>query len=211
MAYQPARTRSRLFDSTVPELTSSLPAAHFERIYEAAADPWQSLTRDSQQRKFRISLAVLPRETYGVALEVGCGIGALSRGLAPRCERLCAIDCSRTAVEQARALVPDDHVEFSVARVPEEFPAGRFDLVVLSEVGYYLTAHELAELYIRVEGALTAGGHVLLVHWLGDSKDHRRTALEVHDAFTGPAWARSIGTTVVEAASSYRIDVVEKR
>ena len=55
--------------------------------------------------------------------------------------------------------------------VPAEWPAGSFDLIVLSEVVYYLDAGgDVVRLADRVRGSVEPGGHVLLVHWTGTSR-----------------------------------------
>jgi hypothetical protein len=49
--------------------------------------------------------------------------------------------------------------------VPGEWPEGSFDVVVLSEIGYFLTGAELAETLWKACSALTPDGALLLVHW----------------------------------------------
>jgi hypothetical protein len=50
-------------------------------------------------------------------------------------------------------------------RVPEEWPAGPFDLIVLSELAYYFDESDLARL-VDVAVASAAGGATLAaVHW----------------------------------------------
>jgi SAM-dependent methyltransferase len=53
--------------------------------------------------------------------------------------------------------------------VPAEWPPGRFDLVVLSEVLYFFTPEDLARIAERLVAALKPGGEVILVHWLGET------------------------------------------
>ncbi len=49
--------------------------------------------------------------------------------------------------------------------VPDELPEGPFDLVVLAEVGYFVTPVDLLATLRRCEAALTVGGELLLCHW----------------------------------------------
>jgi SAM-dependent methyltransferase len=77
-----------------------------------------------------------------------------------------AVDASGTAVRQARQNlegVPRARVEQCV--VPKAWPDGAFDLVVVSEVGYYLSPEELAHLWNRIEASLDPGGTLVLCHW----------------------------------------------
>ena len=56
-----------------------------------------------------------------------------------------------------------------LAQVPRDWPEGRFDLILLSEVVYYLDAADAARLADRVAGSLAPGGHVELVHWVRET------------------------------------------
>jgi ubiquinone/menaquinone biosynthesis C-methylase UbiE len=58
--------------------------------------------------------------------------------LAQRCSRLLAADISEKALRQARERCANLHqIEFQQLALPRELPDGGFDLIVLSEVGYY--------------------------------------------------------------------------
>jgi len=48
----------------------------------------------------------------GTCLEVGCGPGRMTAGLADRFDRVLAVDVSPAMLERARAAVPDERVEF---------------------------------------------------------------------------------------------------
>ena len=48
---------------------------------------------------------------------------------------------------------------------PADLPPGPFDLVLLSEVGYFLTPLELVATLRRCEASLTPGGELVLCHW----------------------------------------------
>jgi len=61
---------------------------YFDAMYEAATDPWGFEDRWYEQRKYAISLALLPERRYRHAFEPGCSIGVLSGMLAGRCDRL---------------------------------------------------------------------------------------------------------------------------
>jgi hypothetical protein len=54
-------------------------------------------------------------------------------------------------------------VEQGVA--PGDLPPGPFDLVLLSEVGYFLTPLELVATLRRCEASLAPGGELVLCHW----------------------------------------------
>ena len=61
-------------------------------------------------------------------------------------------------------------------------PEGTFDLIVLSEIGYYFPLEALRNLAEDLVRRLRAGGVLLAVHWLGSSKDHVLSGDQVHAA-----------------------------
>ena len=64
--------------------------------------------------------------------------------------------------------------------IPERWPAGPFDLIVLSEVGYYCA--DLAQLVHRVDESLTADGVLVACHWRHPAPLHPHGAEAVHAA-----------------------------
>src|ERR1700755_2554342 len=78
-------------------LPVTLPAAYFDAMYQAAADPWGFEDRWYEQRKYAISLAQLPAARYRSAFEPGCSVGVLSRLLASRCDTLLSCDVAAAA------------------------------------------------------------------------------------------------------------------
>ena len=97
---------------------------------------------------------------------MGCSIGALTADLAPRCTGILAVDASGTAVRSASdRLASSPGVRVRQLTLPDPWPEGVFDLVVVSEVGYYLASDELAVLLERIEASVEPGGTLLLCHW----------------------------------------------
>jgi cyclopropane fatty-acyl-phospholipid synthase-like methyltransferase len=153
-------------------MTQSRPADHFERLYQSSPDPWGFLTSDYEQDKYRSSLAALGDRHYAAALEVGCSIGVFTRMLSPRCERLLGIDIVDAPLAAARAYCADaHHVRFQRMQVPRQWPDDSFDLIVFSEVLYFLSPDDIRQCARRVLDTLLPGGIVLLVNWTGKSSD----------------------------------------
>lgn len=137
-----------------------------DALHAAQPDPWHVQTSWYERRKVAILLAALPQERYVRAIEVGCSIGALTQVLAARCDSLVAIDDSPTAVAAARRrLDSEPTVQIQQLRAPHQWPSGNFDLIVLSEVGYFLSPAQLHQLIGLIEHCLEPGGTVLLCHW----------------------------------------------
>ena len=154
--------------------------AYFTGLYAADPDPWGFDTRWYEQRKYDLTLAALPRPRYRHGLEPGCANGALTERLAIRCDRLDAFDLIPDVVARARhRLRRHPHVTVTQACFPEHQPAGTGDLLVWSEVGYYLTDAGLAPARSGADHWLEPGGHLIAVHYTG-ATDYPRTAQAVH-------------------------------
>jgi hypothetical protein len=144
----------------------SLPPDYFTRQYAGSPDPWGFRTRWYEQRKRDVTLACLPRPSYRSGFEPGCSIGVLSAALAGRCEQLLVADIEGSALAACRSeLAGLDHVEVDQMCVPDEWPVGEFDLIVVSELAYYLDSGALDLLLDRVVGSLEDGGTLLACHW----------------------------------------------
>src|ERR1035438_5848155 len=63
-----------------------------------------------------------------------------------------------------------------------QWPAGRFDLIVFSEILYYLGDHDLEQLLDRAAAALQPDGTLLAVHWRHPVADYPRSGDDVHRA-----------------------------
>ena len=146
----------------------SIPNSYFEELYAATEDPWNFVTSRYERNKYNATLAALSRPSYDRGLEIGCSIGVLTASFALRCRHLLAIDVADQALAKARIRCRRfPHVFFRKMRVPSAWPTGNFDLMVLSEVIYYLDQNDVAWLADRVCNTITAGGLVALVHWTG--------------------------------------------
>ena len=133
-------------------MTDTLPGGYFDALYARHDDPWGFETRWYERRKRAITLASLPEERYATVLEIGCSIGVLTEQLAARCASILAVDISQQAVDRARArLRQQGHVTVERADVGRRFPERHFDLVMLSEVGYYFDPDSLDTLLERIE------------------------------------------------------------
>ena len=172
----------------------TLGSGYFDAMYRAASDPWGFENRWYERRKYALSLALLPAERYRSAFEPGCSIGVFSELLAPRCDALLCCDVAaaavRAAAERTRGL-PQVRVER--CELPGQWPAGRFDLVVFSELLYYFGDHDLEQLLDDAAAALQAGGTLLAVHWRHPVADYPRSGDDVHGAIAAlPGLARLV-------------------
>jgi len=141
-----------------------------EELYLLDDDPWNFERSPYEQGKYQHTLDVLTADgaRYESALEVGCSIGVFTEMLAPHCGELVAVDISATAVERAEARVAGQpHVRVERMVLPNEMPGGTFDLVVCSDVLYYLEGPSLAKTVDAIAGTIRPGGALVVVSWLG--------------------------------------------
>jgi SAM-dependent methyltransferase len=170
----------------------TLGASYFADRYAASADPWGLAGRWYEARKYAVTTALLPRKHYGTAFEPGCSIGVLTAMLAPRCDALLACDAIPDAVASARARTTGlPGVRIEQRAIPDQWPPGSFDLIVLSELLYYFDDADLGQVLGLGLGSLRPSGQLLAVHWRHPAPDHPRTGDEVHeDLARHPALAR---------------------
>jgi len=190
--------------------SSSLPSAYFDHIYAADADPWSFESSAYEHAKYAATLATLPRSRYERAFEIGCSIGVLTAQLAPRCRKLLAVDVAQAALEQARQRCANlPQVELQCMQVPDELPSGDFDLIVVSEVGYYWSQADLQRALDWMCGALRGRGHLLLVHWTPEVADCPLTGDDVHVIAHARASDHGLKHLSGQRHTNYRIDIFE--
>jgi cyclopropane fatty-acyl-phospholipid synthase-like methyltransferase len=161
----------------------TLKPGYFDAIYASDPDPWKFATSAYERGKYALTLSSLQKPRYDSALEVGCSVGVLSHQLGLRCDRLLAIDSSEIPLIEARRRCAElQHIRFDRMFVPMQWPDGTFDLILLSEIIYYLSAADVAALATRVGSALVPGGDVVLVHWTGET-DYPLTGDEAAECF----------------------------
>jgi SAM-dependent methyltransferase len=188
----------------------SLTTDFFEALYRENPDPWQFATSEYEAQKYATTLAALPRDRYESGFEIGGSIGIMTEQLAQRCDRLLSIDVSKIAQSQAIQRCQHlNHIDFQLMSVPNEFPADAFDLLVLSEVGYYWSWDDLHKAQNLIFDRLQPQGHLLLVHWIVDARVLPLTGDEVHDSFLElvPDRFKHIHSLTTD---KYRLDLLEK-
>ena len=189
-------------------MSETLPDEYFDFVYDANEDPWNFETSPYEAAKYERTLDVLPRREYASALEVGCSIGVLTARLAPRCRHLRALDVSERALERARARCASlPQVTFERRRLPQEFPDGHYDLILMSEVLYYLSPADLHVTLTRSLAAMETGGHLLCIHWTPPVHDYPQTGDQVHGAVLALPGLKHLHG---ERHPEYRLDLFER-
>lgn len=184
-----------IFVSTEQAAPASLGSEYFDAFYGDVEDPWGFENRWYEKRKRAILLASLPRERFESGFEPGCANGTLTVELAQRCTTLLATDVTDKPVERAtRRLAGRPGVTVRAGRVPDEWPDGTFDLIVISEIGYYCSPDDLAVLVDQATAALTPDGVLAVCHWRHPVADYPLGGDQVHAAFRGQSGLQAVAT-----------------
>jgi len=183
--------------------TETIPPQYFEDKYRDDIDPWKFRTSEYEREKYAATIGALRRPRYASALEIGCSIGVLTALLAGRCDEVLAVDASPTAITAARE-AGIANATFQVGALPEDFPAGQFDLIVLSEVMYYFAAADLARVAALCMAALRPGGEIILCHWLGET-NYPLTGQNASDLFAQTV-AATLRARVLLRDDVYRLE-----
>ncbi len=183
--------------------------ADFEARYRADPDPWGYETSAYERDKYDATLQACGPGPFPCALELGSSIGVLSARLADVCDRLVTVDAAPTAVAAARRRLADrPGVDTVLGAIPDDIPPGRYDLVVASEILYYLEPDALTATLGRLEHLTVPSGRLVAVHWRPAGPERPFTAAEVHDRLRAQPWLTSVTETVTD---DYLLDVLVAR
>lgn len=179
--------------------------ADFESLYQREEDPWGYRTRPYEYDKYHATLDACGPGPFDAALELGASIGVFSALLAPRCRRLTTVDGAPTAVRRAeRLLAGHSNVRVLLGTIPDAIPAEPADLVVASEILYYLDQGELSATLTSISQVLRAGGRLVAVHWRPTGPDRPASAEMVHDALHSQTW---LTETADRSTADYLLNV----
>ncbi len=137
----------------------------FDTLFRLTRDPW-NYSSPYQQWKYEQELQLLPPTPISLALELGCAEGIFTIQLASRVEHLVAADISATALMRAnqRCVLQQCEnvrlIQFDLTQ--DELPAERFDLIICSEVLYYIGNQAiLREITEKLAKSLKPNGYLL--------------------------------------------------
>ncbi|HWL71369.1 MAG TPA: trifunctional glycosyltransferase/class I SAM-dependent methyltransferase/polysaccharide deacetylase [Geminicoccus sp.] len=128
-------------------------------------DPWD-YTNPYEQLKYRQTLDAIGSGRIPRALELACAEGHFTRELASRVDHLVAADISATALKRAQDRCgSSSNVEFALLNLCRDDLPGRFDLIVCSEVLYYVGDRvRLREIAFKLARGLRTGGRLVMAH-----------------------------------------------
>lgn len=187
----------------------AVPAAHFDTMFTRSADPWRYDDEPYERDRFQRSIAALDGRRYRTALELGCANGALTERLAPLCDRLLATDASGVALSAARIRLGDrPDVVFEQRAMPQAMPDGPFDLIVASDMLYYLGLDGIVTLMAAIEDRATADCRIFMASYLGETETRVTGEMAAEIAIAHlQDWKR----VHAERTDRLRIDVMARR
>lgn len=128
-------------------------------------DPWRLDTSPYERRRLELILACLGRPHYSTVLEIGCSTGQLTEALAKRADEVIAMDASPKALAVAEARSGTDGVRWVLGAAPADLPDVDADLVLLSEVGYFLDGPDLLSTLRAARHRLRPNGEIVVANW----------------------------------------------
>ncbi|HWP93191.1 MAG TPA: trifunctional glycosyltransferase/class I SAM-dependent methyltransferase/polysaccharide deacetylase [Thermodesulfobacteriota bacterium] len=143
----------------------SNPKAHFEELFSKSPDPW-NYTNPYEQTKYEQTLSLIPDEPIEKALELACAEGHFTVQLAPRVKHLLAADISQIALRRAADRCNNlKNVAFQCLDITKDPIPGQFDLIVCSEVLYFVgDQKKLRTTAEKLANCLNPGGYLLMAH-----------------------------------------------
>lgn len=175
----------------------------FDAVYRADDDPFDVGSSWYEQRKIDVLLASLAQQRYHRVWDTACGTGHLTSSLADRCEQLVASDLSPRAVELTATLLAEHPAEgraavtLQVHQLPESLDHSGFDLIVLSEVVYYLPTLDLLRLpHTLLASAAHDRSEIVMVNWRHHPHDAPRSGQQaaglLDAALTEDGWKTAV-------------------
>ncbi len=209
--------RSARTDATIAGLRDLVGHAEaFDTVYRKG-DPWASgdPRYRYQSRKYDVLMGLLPQRRFTRALDVGAGLGLLSRKLAAHADEVVGVDISAHAMIQAAQAHADlaqlSFRQADVLDLPAEMD-GTFDLLVVADTLYYLPPplqdSTLKALAQRLARLLRPGGVCLLAnHYFSGADADSRLSRRIHQAF---AWSPALTLTAEYRRPFYLVSLLER-
>ena len=161
----------------------------WDRVF-ALPDLW-AYESEYELEKYARTLALMPEGTVRDALEIACAEGHFTAHLAPRVGRLTAVDISRHALARARERCAGHaNITFQALDLNEAYIPGPFDLIVCSEVLYYV--RDLPGVVKRILFQVRPGGFFLTAHARVLADDPEGIGFDWSDGFGVETIAKTI-------------------
>ena len=188
-------------------MTSAIGIDGFEARYRSEADPWEVFSKQDELAKCEAVVAAAKRGNTTDVLELGSGIGGHSAALCAIAKRLDCIEATPTGVARTR----EQLAGYANARVyqktlPTTLPRSSYSTIVISELLYYLSAPDMAEVARNVVAALQRDGQLILAHHWDHFDDARQSGANIHDDFIRRAGVLQFTSHLVRRTPLWRVE-----
>lgn len=179
----------------------------YQERFKTDPDPWKFETSEYEQRKRAATVAACaPVLRRKATLELGAANGVLAAELAGFSARVVAIEAVEAAAALARGRLSElPGAEVVEGLVPNDVPVGPYDLIVASEILYYLDEPSYRRTLDALPDWLDHGGRLVAVHWRTEGAERPRSADQVHADLRA---APELVPIEEHTTDDYRLDVL---
>lgn len=182
--------------------------AEFDRRFRVDPDPWRFETSDYERAKREATAGACGPLAGRTILELGAANGVLAARLAPAARALVAVEGAPAAAQLARERLAElPHARAVEGLIPEAVPPGPYDVVVASEILYYLQPDAYASTLDALDHWLAPGGRLVAVHWRPTSEERPRSAEQVHADLAGLRFLELVET---RDTADYLLAILER-
>ena len=138
----------------------------FERLYLEKSDPWELRSSAYERQKYKRTLDRILERRKGSerVLEVGCSVGTFTRQLAENFQQVVAIDFSDEAIARAAEYCGEKRtIRFIRSNLQSLKLNDAFDVIVCSEILYYIDRRHSAAVCTQLERLLAPNGVIVTV------------------------------------------------
>ena len=137
----------------------------FEALFQTDPDPWDYESSPFEAHKRKVLLNHIGLRSRGRVLELACANGVTTQALMMCALRTTALDASATAIAHAQTRLKDgDRLRLLRTNLPGGMPRELLDLIVVSEIVYYLRRDAYTRLAKEILTRIAPGGRVVVLH-----------------------------------------------
>lgn len=142
----------------------------YDLAYRLRNDLFEIEGSEYEQHKLNRLIGVIRQRRYKTVLDVGCGIGILAEKISPFCQQIIGIDFSPKAISLAEKRCKNlENVSFLERDIRTFDFQGDYDLVIFSEVLYYLEDRFIERIVHRLKKNLPDSARIIIVDRAEDS------------------------------------------
>ena len=138
----------------------------FERLYLEKSDPWEMRSSAYERGKYKRTLDRILETRRGSerVLEIGCSIGSFTRQLAQYFRKVVAIDFSDEGIARAAEYCRNmGNIRFIRSELQSLKVDAVFDVIVCSEILYYIDKRHAAVVCAQLQRFLAPNGIIAMV------------------------------------------------